>query len=362
MTRRTSQLSGAEIASLEVTHFIFHIIDPAEDSTVEYLDETIQLSPRQYDFFLDRLREAARGTQFTFDDDSELKAKVERLIARPNTAFVEATQDIAKWFAQFHVGRRTSPGVVVFALARIAIDRTQHRRLLFLLKLDHRPVLQYTLSSASGKRVAAIAEVTNALVEAKEAVQKSALVDISDHFAWDVLASERSETGPGEITRYFRTFLGARELEQPSVLTRRAIQSVSRWARKLDPDQKPDDEDTASYRERAVSYMSGATRFDTDDFIAAVVRDHEQARRSRAMDTLREELATQGVAGQTFSPKPDSVSSAIKRTILKTREGVTIQYEGNRENVGVIVEDDPDYAGHKRIIIRTTGISDQNPT
>lgn len=357
MTARTSHLSASELATLDITHFIFHVIEPGASDPVQLLDEAIDLSPRQRQFFLDRLREAARGTQYAFDDRSEMRELCETLVARPNVAFVETSQAIAGLFAKYHHDRRMLPGVVVLALARIAVSANAHRRLLFVLKIDHRPVLQYRLSSSAGRRTARIAEVTNALVESKTAIQKSALIDVSDRFEWDILAAERYESGP-ELTDYFRRFLSAHVREQPSELTRRAIATVRKWARQLDADDKPESEDAAAYAERAMRYLGHTAVFDTEEFVAAVVTDSDRQRRAAARASLEEALAAVGVAGQHFEPQPGSVAAGVRRTVLRTLEGVQIAYEGPREDVGLAVVDDPDHQGRKRILISTAGIRD----
>ncbi|HTN30629.1 MAG TPA: hypothetical protein VL178_07315, partial [Pseudomonas sp.] len=58
-------LSQAQRESLEIVSFIFHIIEPDGDADedVVFLDE-VQLQNKQKEFFLDRLREIAEGTQY----------------------------------------------------------------------------------------------------------------------------------------------------------------------------------------------------------------------------------------------------------------------------------------------------------
>ncbi len=123
------------------------------------------------------------------------------------------------------------------------------RELLFLVKLDHKKVYEYKLKGNK----ALLTEVQNTFVEDKSAIQKVALIDISEKVVWDVLVYDRSK--PTSITDYFRNFLSVNERETELILTGKAISLVNRWAGQnraaLDPEQEP-----SQYKNRAITMLT----------------------------------------------------------------------------------------------------------
>ena len=224
-------LSQAHRDSLAVVDFIFHIIDPEaeEGKKVIYLDE-VQLQDRQKAFFLERLREAAEGTQYVFVPDAvQLKDKCQQIVTEP-ARFVEFSRQITQNFSGHHDGQM-SAGVFVVSTVKYLASANNWKTLIFLIKMDKRPSFSYSYSMQNGRRVAVMSEIENALNETKSAIQKSALVDVSDVFAWDVLAFDRVKKP--SIGDYYRGFLGVTERQQDSVLTKTAHATVKKWARRL---------------------------------------------------------------------------------------------------------------------------------
>lgn len=334
--------------SLEIVEFIFHIIDPdASDEKVVKLDE-VQLQEKQAVFFLERLRDIAEGTQYVFDEGAaNLRENSQRLID-DRDGFVDLSYQLTQDFARLHRGQM-SAGVFIISVVRYLAGAHDWRQLVFLVKMDQQESFSYSYVERDGRRVAVVNEIPNALNENKRAIQKSALIDSSGRFAWDVLAFDRVKKP--ELSEYFKAFLGVIERQQDSTLTKSAYQAVRKWARDIPQDQLPSGEDVNTYRGRALNYLNDHDTFDTDTFLDAVVRDENADRKAAHVRTLRDALAEAGVAGQSFRPRPDSLPKQQRKQIYETSEGVTITYEGTQEAAGMHIEQLD--GGRSRITIET---------
>lgn len=343
-------LSQAQRESLEIVSFIFHIIDTdAEgDEDVVFLDE-VHLLATQKKFFLDRLRDIAEGTQYLFKQDAvHLKEKCQQLIDAPDR-FIELSRQITTDFSGRHQGQM-SAGVFIVSVVKYLAAAHDWRQLVFLVKMDKQPSFTYSYEEKEGRRIAVINEVKNSLNESKNAIQKSALIDVSDQFAWDVLAFDRVKK-PAGLGDYFRAFLGVTERQQDAVLTRTAHGQVRKWAKKLATEQLPPGEDLNTFAGRSLNYLNDHDVFDTDEYLNAVVRDEDVDRKAALMGSLRDALAEAGVAGQQFRPQPGSLRNNERKQVYQTLEGVTISFEGSPEAMGMTIE--PLGNGRARVTIET---------
>lgn len=344
-------LTAAQRESLEISDFIFHIIDPdnlENDEGVIYLD-SVELQDRQKRFFLDRLRDIAEGTQYIFKEDAvHLKEKCQDLI-QEEADFVKLSRQVTADFAGRHEGQM-SAGVFVIAVVRYLEQAHAWKKLVLLLKMDKGASFSYSYTTdQNGKRTASMAEVENALNENKSAIQKSAVIDVSDVFAWDVLAYDRV-TKP-YLADYYKAFLGVTERQADSLLTRTAHTTVRKWARQLTEEDMPDGQDAFDYIGRSLNYLADHDTFDTDAFLNAIVRDENAENKARLISMLRADLVESGVAGQQFVPRPGSLPNRIRRQIYQTAEGVTITFEGDKDAHGLQTDKLPD--GRERVTIET---------
>jgi len=244
-------------------------------------------------------------------------------------------------------------GVIIVSLATVMV-RGAELQLVFILKVDHRPAISYKLMKSKVDVKATMEGIATALVEDRAAVQRSALVDVSTTYAWDVLAAERNEGAAPELKIFFKAFLGVKPREDDHVLTRRAVSSVSVWAKSVSVQDRPEGEVWQRYRERATQYLKTHEKFNSEEFISTVVKDADNERRHRMQGALREYLREQGIEGQEFESKPGSLTTEMRRTKLSTAEGVELTYEGDQSAHRIEIEDDPEYGdGAKIIKIRT---------
>ncbi|HCF0953893.1 TPA: nucleoid-associated protein [Pseudomonas aeruginosa] len=341
-------LTQAQRDSLEIVSFIFHIIEPeADDEDVVFLDE-VQLQAKQKEFFLARLREIAEGTQYVFKQDAvHLKEKCQQLVEAPDR-FIELSRQVTTDFSGRHRGQM-SAGVFIVSAVKYLASAHNWRQLIFLVKMDKQPSFTYSYQEKDGRRVAIVNEVPNSLNESKSAIQKSALVDASDQFGWDVLAFDRVKK-PG-LSDYFRGFLGVTERQQDWALTRAAHVQVRKWAKKLAAEQLPPGEDLNTFLGRSLNYLTDHDAFDTDEYLNAVVRDEDADRKEALMNSLRDALAEAGVAGQQFRPQAGSLRKGERKQVYQTYEGVTISFEGSPEAMGMKIE--PLGDGRARVTIET---------
>ncbi|WP_080932962.1 nucleoid-associated protein [Xanthomonas albilineans] len=353
MPAKQSHLSAAELETLRLTRVIFHVLNPAQDPVLTLLDVEVSLGSGTYGpFFEERLRAASQGTQFRFSGEHRPTYELCRKLVEERADFVPVSKELATAFSSHHRGRQMAAGVIIIALAEVGTTEGT-LPLVFILKLDHRPVLTYSLTQGSGDVSAHIAHVLDALVEDKAAVQRSALIDVSQHFLWDVLAAERNEGNAPELRQFFRAFLSVEPREDASLLTRRAVSTVCTWARSLSSDDMPEGEVPGEYRGRAVQFMLDHADFDSDEFINTVVRDEDHERRERVKRSLRERLRESGIDGQVFQTRPNSVPAAERRTKMVTDAGVQIIFEGDRATHRVEIQNDPEHGPNaKKIIIR----------
>jgi len=240
----------------------------------------------------------------------------------PDDQFIRISKILAASFKNEH-SKSTADGVFITALVNVE----GNRQLIFLLKLDNRKVYQYKLH----KTKAALEEIKDTFVEDKKAIQKSALIDISNYYAWDVLARERNPTTAKGIRSYFAKFLQVIEKDTPSKLTEKAVSTVRQWAiankTELDPT-----EDVSGYKDRAIGYLLSTPTFKTQDFIEAVVVDEDEMRMEKLALSLKNFCDERGISGQSFRPNKNSLTKNVRKNIRETEEGVKIEWEGKAED------------------------------
>lgn len=319
MARKESVLSQEEKDSFEIEKFIFHIIIQEEINPL-YLD-AIELTPQQVNFFKERFIDVSEGIQHLFQDkkNSGFYDDCLSILADPDKNFIEVSKKITASFKGHH-NKNTNDGVFITSLVKV--EGTRY--LIFFLKLDHRKVYEYTVE----KKKALLHEITKTFVEDKKAIQKSALVDVSDHYGWDVLATDRTATGRTALRKFFSDFLSVIEKETPSKLTEKAAGSVRLWAIANKPALDPKQEISA-YKKRAIDYLSSTARFKTKDFINAVIQDENDARKEKLLKSFKDYCDEIGLSGQSFVPNKNSIDRKTRRNIRRTAEGVKIEWEGD---------------------------------
>lgn len=352
---KESVLSDNQIESLSIQKLIFHVInvDGEGEDRVIPLDE-VSLDDDQTNFFLDRIRSVAKGIQYNFiPNNVSTKNSCNTLLTEPDN-FLKTSIELTHAFASHHKGNMSS-GVFVTSIVQTVFTAGRPIQMVFLAKFDHRNVYQIVVRAkeTGGGNEVVMQKIADNLVEDKSAIQKSALIDVSDSFSWDVLADERKLKSSGEVTDYFKGFLGAQLKEVASVLTVRAVQSVRKWAYSLEEENLPDGEERGNYPARAVSYMQTQDEFDSDEFTNAVVKDVDPVRRQTAKESLKATLEEAGLTNQIFQPKPASLPRTDKKQVWKTEEGLTLEFSGESTDFGLQVKKREDGQAGYIITIKT---------
>lgn len=344
-------LADCHKQSLAINKFIFHAIDTEEASEPMYLDQ-ISLSASQKQFFNDRIIEASVGGQYLFTDRerSEVAVESQRIIDDPETHFVDSSKSLAHDFMRLHHGA-TSPGI--FIVAKITItNNSEQVPLVALIKMDFQRVYAVSINKSNQ---ANLEEIIRALAESKSALQKVAIIDLTDTFAWDVLAFDQK--APKGIADYFRRFLSVDDRQDPASLTRTAFKATQDWARQ-NTEITPDDENWSTYKERAYQYLRSHDTFTLNSFLDMVIRDDDHDRKQECIDSLQEHLANEGISDHTFSPNLARISNSERKNTILTETNVTITWEGpsTARGIEIINPEDNDEGDEYKIIIRTPTI------
>lgn len=341
---KESVLSVADKEAIVIEKLIFHII--LKDDVQPYFLDELEITEEQTKFFKDRLADSAQGRQYIFTgEDVAVRKLTQTIIKAPDANFIKVSKDLTDRFKTSHTSN-TNDGVFVIALASI-----KKRKLLFMVKLDHKKVYEYKLKGNK----ALLKEVQNTFVEDKNAIQKVALIDISTNVVWDVLVYDRSK--PSSITDYFRNFLSVNPRETESQLTSNAVSFVLKWASEnrnlLDPEQEP-----SQYKNRAIEQLWNIDTFETDAFIKFVVRDDDSNRRSCLEASLHDFLIEKGLAGQSFDVNRNALTKKTKKNVRQTAEGVKIEWTGEPQDHNITIPNEPNNNGIYRIVIETSDIQE----
>lgn len=363
---KESTLTQAQKESIEIEKFIFHIII-VDNNEPTYLDE-VELTTAQKAFFKERIAEVAEGTQYSFvDKNHNVLASLCRELYRDNPTFIDKSKTICNNFKSHHSGNMTD-GAFIISTFNMLNGTDERITLIALIKMDQKKVLEYELEVTDEGRRAVMREIADSFIESKDAVQKVAIIDVGETFAWDALAKERKKTEG--IAEYFKDFLNAQMKDTSSSLTRKTISEVSLWTKvnvdaiKAIPEYEVLSSDLASYfKSRAVSFMNAneGITFNADNFIQHLftltsVSDESRPQIDALQEQMQEHLTVKGIYGQVFMPKPNSITKKIARTKKRTEEGVVIEWQGNPEDKGVTIQTLHDQ--RKQMTITTANLED----
>lgn len=360
--RRGGVLQGWQRDGLRIDKFIFHVIESpghAEEDNVVFLDE-VTLSDDQRTFFLDRLKETAEGNTYTFlENATGLRNSCINLISDNN--FVQVSREITRDFATHH-GARMLPGIFIVAEVYVPMQNRQHGTLIFLVKVDNQKTIRVKYRNVDGRRIADFEDIPNALTENKNAVQKSALIDVNNAFKWDVLAFDRN--APSRLTRlskFFENFLEVGIYGTPQSLTKKMLSTVRDWIDDIPVEARPEGLNRQMAKERVLGYIQGNAEFDTNTFISNILRDEltdDDDQLFNLREALREALVEEGLAGQRFTIDGGFLTKRERETRYVTHEGVTIttMNGAGADNIAIRWHDPQRKAGAAEIIIQTSNL------
>lgn len=339
---------SADLENLKIDHFIFHIIVKEEDQP-RFLD-SVPLTEGQTAFFKEQFKLATRRSheyQFTDQERSEAYRDIHLMVSEPAQHFVEASKRLASRFHGLHSGNAKDG---IFIVAQVSL--TDGARLFFLIKMDHKDVLNYSLKNADHSTQAILRMVANPIVQSTEAIQKVAIIDISGSHEWDVLASDRGTGSKPTITGYFSNFLQIQEMPTAVKWMNKAVDTVQEWALVHigELDQLP-----GIIKEKAIAYMENNPEYEAADFVNTLLSTEAEENVERLRGSLMQYLDEEGLSNITFAPQPSQIKD--KKNKLITREGVTITWRGSLKGNFIEVRKPEETGdGLYHILIRTETI------
>ena len=316
---------------------IFHAVGP-EDASLVLLDAEV---PHDFsDFFLDRVKSAVSGIQFDFQANSPVRAAI-AAIDSDRRQFVDQSKVVARLFHEHHT-RNTIKGALV-----IIVLRCDTGMIYALLKFDNDDVLSYVIQAQNGRTTANINILRETVTRSREALQKSAIVRLTDEGGSMAL---RDRSAPGDITHYFRMFLLVQRCYDQATLTKKIAQ-VARDTANANTDNL-DVDVVRSIGRRIYDALQNLPGYEPESpaFVNAVFG--AVAPDSPVVQDFHRRLQQAQIDEEEFRFDRDAVPRPQLRRIV-TDEDVQIIFNRNRDDL-VRVEDLPD--GRKRISIDTRGL------
>lgn len=198
-----------QLAGLSIRRMAFHLVGPDEGDLV-LLQAT---KPGHFEsFFLDRIASVNAGRPYRFSDASATRERLGRITADPKV-FQTESEELARDFQRGHSGKNASIGAfLVFELGYGA------ETAFALLKYDDETVLSYAFNEdAQGRKVVSLASIERTFVKNREALQKSALIRLTDDGRGDLIVLDRRNQQ--KVARYFESFLAADRQHEDDDLT-----------------------------------------------------------------------------------------------------------------------------------------------
>jgi hypothetical protein len=212
-----------QLAALAIERMVFHLVGPQESDLVRL--EAVEPG-RFAQFFLDRIRSVNAGAPYVFSDASETRKSLGR-IDLDGDLFQEESERLAEDFQRKHVGTAATGAFLVFVL-KVGADRA-----FALLKYDDETVLTYEMSEgAGGRKRVSLDAVERTFVQNREALQKSALVRLTDSGGELTVLDRRNQQ---KVARYFESFLDAVRVREDAELTEKLVE-VTREVLKANKD------------------------------------------------------------------------------------------------------------------------------
>ncbi len=321
--------------SIIIHNFIYHILLISDD-VVDYLSE-VTLTKNQEEFFGDMIAEASRGTKYDFIDPEHgnLSTSCKSiLIDQSNNNFVSESEKIAFDFKAKH-DKRMADGIVVVTTFSMIVN-TERKRFIALLKLDYQSVLRQIRDKTDPKKVS-FQEISDSLVEDKSAIQKRAIIDVSDTFDWNVIAVERTKSTAQQDTdtaigEHYQQFLNVKLKESNSAITRKVITHTKLWAAKQEGLISSD------IKSRVINYLEANDErsINLDDIRDLVCETPNTQRSLSLKDSFNTYMDEVNLSGTEFTSKSNSIPKKERKFTMKTNKNVTIAWEGEMEKAGIV--------------------------
>jgi hypothetical protein len=204
-----------EMSSTRITRIVLHEIGPSS-TDFRLLNGT--LPPGELEgFFLDRLKTANNGSSYAFKADSGLRSQLLEVQNDPGI-LEDVGKRIATSFNQRHQGNVNAGMLAIFELESAA------RALYAIVKFDSQRVVAIAEEADDHARLELLRKT---IVESKDAMQKSAIIRLTDDGGALAVRDRRTNI---RIPAYFVDFLGAERILSEKDLTKRLSDAIKETA------------------------------------------------------------------------------------------------------------------------------------
>jgi hypothetical protein len=296
-------LSKEQIASLRISRFIFHVVHHGEAEPIFF--EELDIEDFE-GFFLERIREALKGTEYEFNPQSQV-CNILQEIVDDSSLFVDHSRQLAVNFHSHGLDdKRIKKGVMIL-MSLITLDK----ELFAIVKFEHDQVIRY---SNNGSKVI-LESVADTFTTSPDALQKAAIVDMSEEEP-QILVLDRNVRGG--ISGFFQGFLNVRRQKNEKELTETVWNVVKNTSNKHVDDFPPDF--TQEVQQRTSDFIQKNEQFDDEEFFSTVFGPEAN---DSVRNTYKHFIEKEDLANEQFYLDRESASVAKKRKI-KTAEGITI--------------------------------------
>jgi len=313
-------LTKEEINGLKISQLIFHVVQHEDEDPI-LLEQTPIAGFEK--FFLERIGETLEGNPYKFLPGSQTLALLNAILDDPAT-FVHNSQELAKNFHKSRSGRIKAGAIILMQL------KTGKREFFSLIKYDHEQVIAYDLQQGSR---AVLKEILNSFTKSKNALQKSALIELDKNKkGGELVVIDR--TVSYDITDFFRDFLGIKPSRSASEMTLGVQNAVVRTAIKH-REELPNDI-TSRIRSKAFVAIQGLDTFNKNKFFDVVFEGRGSP---KMIETYKNHLKKEGISGASFKFIKNAIKPP-KETKYRTLEGVRIVIDQAASSTVKIVRDD----------------------
>jgi hypothetical protein len=320
------------VVNISIEDFIFHVVHHGEDSPG--LMESTPITGFET-FFKLRIKEVLEGNRFNFTDDSTFLEAI-RSIDNDEKSFIDVSKSLARTFHQHRDGR-IKPGVMI--LIKADVDGIKKY---LLIKYDHEEVITYTAVNGA----AILAEISNTFSKNKDALQKSAVIDLNDAV---VTAAIIDKSDRGNITDFFKGFLGIKRFYDKETLTKKVnncfLDTIKEHRASL-PGEFTSQASSVFY-----DYVQASGTFRQDETVKELFGNYYTEEIGR---TFKRKLKQADILGEEFGF--DKRIRKPRKRKFRTQEGVIIQYDTIAEGTVEIKEG----AEETQIIITTKKLIEES--
>lgn len=333
-----SILSEQEQRQLKIERFIFHVVGVKTEDPPRYLREINLQTFELQDFFLNLVKATLKGSTYKFTEESETRKRLRTILAN-RKEFEPKSRELALDFHSRHSGA-TIPGLFILVLLRVG-----SARFFAVLKYDRQDVVEFEVETSDE---VILRMLENTIVEYPDALQKSALIQMTGDEPKIVLIDRKSTAKPAE---YFLRFLGVTRSQSEEDMTT-SLLTIAKKIAIEHRDQLPDDI-VINIPKRCYDYITTQEAFNEEQFLTSICGPI--AGNSPIRETYSALLEDKEIKDQTFVLQRDAAREPKKKR-LRTAEGVRIIYDDDENSASARSVKFKSENGSTIITITTSGI------